>query len=80
MFKIQHGVPLPPEARGRMKGSVDRNHLARQAAIAKGVILVESGLNYTDAAKVALFDYPITQERMARLISQSIKDSNQRHT
>lgn len=72
-FIVQYGVPIP-ETRGRKKGSVDRNHSARQAAISKGVALVVSGSSYAAAAKLVLTDYPsITKERMARLISQSTK-------
>jgi hypothetical protein len=77
-YRVQSGIPLPPKSWGRKKGSVDRNHAARQDAINQGVRLVASGLNYIEAAKSALATYPvITKERMARLISQSIKDSHE---
>lgn len=76
---IQYGFGPPPETRGRKKGSVDRNHAARQEAIKRGVSLVATGLSYIDAAKSVLGAYPgITKERMARLISQSIKDSHEK--
>ena len=71
------GLRWPSETRGRKKGSTDRNHAERQEAIKLGVSLVASGLNYIAAAKSVRAVYPsVTAKRMARLISQSIKDSH----
>ena len=73
MYPIQKGIPIP-ETRGRKKGSLDQNSMARQTAISNGVALVASGASYVEAAKAVGNEYsPISVERMARLISQSIR-------
>lgn len=74
-YPIQTGIPLP-ETRGRKKGSVDRHHAARQEAVARGVTLVATGLSYMEAARLVRPIYDgASEKRMARLISQSIKDN-----
>lgn len=78
MLKILSGVPIPPVARGRKKGSRDVNHDARQAAIAKGVALMVSGCSGVEAAKIVHPDYPsMSIGRMVRLIRQARKDNHQ---
>jgi transposase len=76
-YSIIKGVPIP-ETRGRKKGSVDLNHSARQAAIAKGVALVAQGHSCVEAATMVQSVYSGTSHnRMVRLIRQARKDSRQ---
>ena len=78
MYTVQYGIPIP-ETRGRKKGSLDLNSMARQTAISKGVALVATGTSYVEAAKAVRCEYLLcTVEHMSRLISQSAKSA--KHT
>lgn len=75
-FVIQSGVPLPPIARGRKKGSRARNVEKRNAVIAEGVSLCRKASTFTAAAKAIQGKYPrpnTSIPHLARLISEAYK-------
>jgi len=72
-LQVQKGIPIP-ETRGRKKGAVDEHDGARQAAISKGVALVDQGHTSVEAARMVRADYPfVPHERMTRLIRNQRK-------
>ena len=73
MYTVQYGIPIP-ETRGRKKGSLNQNSVARQTAISKGVALAATGTSYVEAARAVHYEYTsCTIETMARLIGRSVK-------
>lgn len=78
LFKVQYGIPRPPDPRGRKKGRRNSDFELKQAIINRGINLVKLGKTYAQAAREVHPDYShVTVLYLARLISQTCKNQTQ---